>query len=498
VQSNVSTLVLSSRFVVFSSTLVCRVTPVLLAVFALAVEYRVRLRSPADCEFFEVRLQELLRELGRRMVEWTYNHIEPDDPSLLPPQIEFEREVYRRRGKSPHRGFVSTLFGSIKLVRCLYQPFTPGEPAIFPLEIKLGIEAGGATPALALRVSQLAASMTQQQTLDVLRLEHNLCWSVTTLRKLLESMAEQLSSIRHKILVDRILDLLRQANESKGPRKIVFAVGRDGLMLPMKNCQSYQEGATATITVYGRSGKRFGTVYLGQMPQSGQGTLSEQLTRLIQEVLARWQGPLPRLCYVTDAGFHPTDYFRNTLRCMRHPVTNKPLVWQWVVDYFHVCGYISKLAEAIFGEGKEAAAWARKMRRWLKDKANGAYRLLHSAAALRDKRGLKGSAQQFADACRFLRNRLPYLNYTGYRRRGLPIGSGVTEAACKTVFTYRFKQSGMKWTNVGGQMILDLRVLLLSGVWNQAADAYLAHKPTITLQYPTEFQKTHQPFKIAA
>ena len=26
-----------------------------------------------------------------------------------------------------------------------------------------------------------------------------------------------------------------------------------------------------------------------------------------------------------------------------------------------------------------------------------------------------------------------------------PIGSGVTEAACKTIFTQRFKRSGMKW-----------------------------------------------------
>ncbi len=55
----------------------------------------------------------------------------------------------------------------------------------------------------------------------------------------------------------------------------------------------------------------------------------------------------------------------------------------------------------------------------------------------------------------------------------MPIGSGITEAACKIVFTQRFKQSGMKWTIEGGRPILALRVILLSGIWEQVRDASL-------------------------
>ncbi len=55
----------------------------------------------------------------------------------------------------------------------------------------------------------------------------------------------------------------------------------------------------------------------------------------------------------------------------------------------------------------------------------------------------------------------------------MPIGSGVTEAACKTVFTQRLKQSGMRWEIAGGQVVVDLRVLWLSGVWDEAHQAYL-------------------------
>jgi hypothetical protein len=59
----------------------------------------------------------------------------------------------------------------------------------------------------------------------------------------------------------------------------------------------------------------------------------------------------------------------------------------------------------------------------------------------------------------------------------LPLGSGITEAACKTVFAQRLKRSGMSWTIEGGQTILDLRVVWLSGVWHDAHQRYLASKP---------------------
>jgi hypothetical protein len=61
-----------------------------------------------------------------------------------------------------------------------------------------------------------------------------------------------------------------------------------------------------------------------------------------------------------------------------------------------------------------------------------------------------------------------------YRCQRLPIGSGITAAACKTVFTERLKRSGLSWTIAGGQVILDLRVIWLSGVWEHVQQRYLA------------------------
>lgn len=54
------------------------------------------------------------------------------------------------------------------------------------------------------------------------------------------------------------------------------------------------------------------------------------------------------------------------------------------------------------------------------------------------------------------------MNYAVYGAMQLPIGSGVTEAACKTLVKQRLCGSGMQWTRRGAQTVLTLRALLLS------------------------------------
>jgi hypothetical protein len=49
------------------------------------------------------------------------------------------------------------------------------------------------------------------------------------------------------------------------------------------------------------------------------------------------------------------------------------------------------------------------------------------------------------------------MRYAALKQRGLPIGSGVVEAACKTLVTQRLKNSGMRWSTAGAQAILTPR-----------------------------------------
>jgi hypothetical protein len=476
-----SRLLSATHFATSLLPLTARLIPLIAELGRLIVGFRRADPTPQASHCFETRLQESLREAGRIIAEWTLNHLEPHDRKDLPGQIESGGTWYRRRGKTPNRK-VATLFGTITLWRMLYQDVHGVEPSIFPLEIRLGLEAGRATPALAERATRAAVTLPQDAVLAALRDDHGVRWSVASLRAVIAGVAAGMGAHRHDAQVDRLLSWLEQADRSSGARKPVLAVGRDGLMLPIRGQACYREGAAATVSIYDRRGRRLGTVYLGRMPEPGQETLSGRLTALIEAVLHRWTGPPPRLAYITDGGALQARYYRRVLRRMRDPHhPDRRLRWQWVIDYYHASGYITRLAEALFSDARAGSNWARKMGRWLKEKPRGIYRVLHSAAAIRRRRIIASAAKRelYRGAYTYLRKRMRFLDYRGYRRDHLPIGSGVTEAACKTVFTQRMKQSGMTWKGGSGQWIVDLRVIHLSGVWSEVYRSYLGSKVTI-------------------
>jgi len=431
----------------------------------------------------ETDLNRHVQELGRVIVEWTLNHVEPDQPSLMPPHLHWRGEYYSRRtARSPVRR-LACLFGPIRLSRYVYRPLDDAEQCLFPLERALGL-VQGATPALADHVGQLSADLTQKCVLRNLS-TRGITWGVGTLRKVQRGIASELAPFRQQAQADALLSWLEEASGGTGPRKPSLSVGRDGIMLPVLKNRKYREGATATLSVMNRHGKRLGTVYLGQMPEYGQEQLTSQMTDLLLAVLSRWSGPLPRLAYVSDAGHHPQNYFEQVLSGMRHPVTGRRLQWERIVDYYHACEYITSLAEALFGQGRAASAWARKMRLILKTKRGGVFRVLRSAAALKHHRGLNGTEADYWTPYRYLSHHAAWMNYSAYRDQRLAIGSGITEAGCKILFTQRFKQSGMRWSIEFGATILELRTLKLSGIWSDVRTAWLESYIPPTTASPT-------------
>lgn len=444
--------------------------------------------TPASTLEFEQELRRLLDECGRLVVQTVFNHLEPEDPQDAPKHTQQDRQDYSRKNeKSRNRGGIATLFGTIELRRCLYDPLQEarddGRHSFSPLEICLGIVANNATPALAERVGRLAAGQTQQEILSALQRDHHVCWSVQVLRQVTAAVSAGVAPYLRDVQRRTLLEWLAEARQSRGRHRAILAVGRDGIMLPIRNEEHYKEGSVATISVYDRRGQRLGTLYLGEMPQPKQVTLSEELTALLKGVLGACEGALPRLVYVTDAGYHPTTYFEEVLSQMEDPrQAGKRLEWMWIVDYYHAASYVSKLAKVLFGEEKTQQAWARRMRRMMRDKDRGVIRVLHSAAQFYGrKRWAKQEAKEYTEAYNYLLRHCKEMKYREYRRAGLPIGSGVTEAGCKVVFTQRFKESGMTWSIEGGEVILRLRLAVLSGVWDAVYREYLNHRPLVPL-----------------
>jgi hypothetical protein len=426
--------------------------PVLDDLLVLVESLRREPVCPIAAAQFENDLQDKLRELGRVLVQSAFDSLEPAAVPDLPLEVRYESESYRRLGsKTPQR--VSTIFGEITFRRMGYRAAPQvGVPVLFPLIRELGI-VHGATPALVERVARYLAETgsTQGQTLKRLREAHGLSWGVKRLRQVADFVAAAMETHRAEAQADQVLRWLEQAHQSKGKHRPVLGVGRDGITLGLrlKKFVIYEVATTGTISVYDRRGERLGTVYLAHIPERGQTTMTAQLTKLLTEVLRRWEKPLPRLCYVTDAGDNETAYYAKVLRRMKHPRTGERLKWRWVLDYYHAALRLTTMAEALFGASRRASGWVQKMQKLLL-KPGGVNRVLHSAAALRCRRKLSQKGRKdYQGAYDYLRKRMGHMRYDDYRRVGMPIGSGVTEAACKTVFTQRLKLSGMRWKKAG-------------------------------------------------
>ena len=446
---------------------------------------------------FELALLLVVRELGRLILEGTIQGLEPDDVTSLPRDINFLCGGYRRRSEqTPNRSILSR-FGELTLWRTGYRSWQRGEETIFPLELMLGL-VEKVTPAMLDWIGRTtaAAGMSQQAVLEALHEQTGVSIGVKRLRACIASLAEQLEPLRQAHQVGALLEMLENARQSSGSRKPVLCVGRDGITLRHR-IGFFEVATAATVSVYDRLGKRLGTIYLAYPPELGQATMDAMISNLLNELFTRLIGPLPRLAYVTDSGSKEVDYFKRVLRKMKHPVTGARLEWTRVADFYHVSERVWAMADALFTakEKRESVAWARRMLKNLK-RPSGASRVLHSAAALLSRRKLgKTRLEKFYKAYRYLQDRTDYLKYYDYQRANIPMGSGVTEAACKTVYTQRLKLSGMRWSHEGAQRILILRTILLSGTWESTYNDSLSNKTANLRPYR---QNSENQRKIAA
>jgi hypothetical protein len=303
--------------------------------------------SPTTFFAFEVALLGLTREIGRRLIELTINVLELENAEELPRDLWFQCDGYRRRNQKTRNTYVATLFGTVSLWRRGYRGWEMFEDSIFPLEMLLGLTEG-VTPGLVdwLGRKMAEAGANQSRVLQLLRQECGVAMGVKRLRACIDRLSGEMSELRQTCQVEALLTALEQARNSRGSRKPVLSVGRDGITLRQYKHGFFEVATAATVSVYDRAGKRLTTIYLAWPPELGQATMDQMLTELLHELFDRWQGPLPRLAYVTDSGSNEISYYEKVLRCMFHPRTGEQLSWQRVVDYYHVSERIWAMATA--------------------------------------------------------------------------------------------------------------------------------------------------------
>jgi hypothetical protein len=125
-----------------------------------------------------------------------------------------------------------------------------------------------------------------------------------------------------------------------------------------------------------------------------------------------------------------------------------------IVDLYHAREHLWVLA------GRLLPTDHRQRKRWV----TGLQKKLDAGKLKSLVHQLRSFPASSADAAELLRIEADYfernaqrMRYPDFRRQKLFVGSGVIEAACKTVIAQRLKQSGMFWTLRGANAIIALR-----------------------------------------
>lgn len=133
------------------------------------------------------------------------------------------------------------------------------------------------------------------------------------------------------------------------------------------------------------------------------------------------------------------------------------------LDYFHLKDYAQKTRREVFGEGtQEGQAWVQRLTGVLLEEGfEAAFQQL-----LEWRRPLRGRKQAAGDRLlHYMAERRDIICYREFQSRGWQIGSGPTEAQCKTT-TQRIKGRGRRWDLPHAEGLMALAALEASHVWD--------------------------------
>jgi hypothetical protein len=135
-----------------------------------------------------------------------------------------------------------------------------------------------------------------------------------------------------------------------------------------------------------------------------------------------------------------------------------------ILDWYHAKEHIFDCGKKVFPNDCECSnTWSKSLETLLWDeKLDELFQKLEPE--LYEKQYQKEAISQLQA---YLSKNESRIHYKTFREKGLTIGSGSIESAHKFVIQKRLKQSGMRWSNYGGQSIVHLRAIYHSNKWDK-------------------------------
>jgi hypothetical protein len=135
----------------------------------------------------------------------------------------------------------------------------------------------------------------------------------------------------------------------------------------------------------------------------------------------------------------------------------------YLIDFYHVCEYLSAAAKAIVPDAAAQQAWM--------DGQKGALKTGRLDQVLRSLAGHIEPPETDDDSApvrrchRYLSDRRPHLNYRDALAKDLPIGSGEIESAHRYIAQQRLKRPGAWWRVQHAEYMLALRINRQNADW---------------------------------
>jgi len=377
------------------------------------------------------------------------------------PRLIHQGIPYTKSVRSWREYFTSA--GKVKILRTLYRTHSRGA-SICPLDIKLGTICNSWTPKAAKVATHMVAEMTPYSAERLMREIGGLTPSKSSLDRLPKGIELTLGG--NKNLIDENLrkdvpipnDAVSMAisldgvhipiQKRKGNSQYVvdrsFGSTRGTLYKIEEDASPWREAGCGTISYFDKKGKLLQTRQYGRMPEEKKARLKTELRYHVEDV--QKLRPDLKIVKVADGAL---DNWTFLDKLCPDAIS--------VLDFYHAAGHLKIAMDEIFDDPNKAKETFERYRSTLRHNAKG----IHSVIRFLSKHSNATPKNAV------LRRELNYFKsnkarceYHAVKTKHLPIGSGIVEAACKTLFTQRMKRSGMAWRWKGGQAVINFRTYL--------------------------------------
>jgi len=382
----------------------------------------------------EGKIQESLNEAGCIATRESMKHLDRDGSA-----IELGGKTWRTKGQQEKS--YQTPYGEVVVARHVYQSAGGGK-TYCPMERNARIIVTS-TPMFAKQISSKMANGVAREVKRDLRENHGREVALSYIQNLSEAVGSIVQA--------------KEEGENYEPPEIdvkieSVGIGLDGTCMLM--CENgWREAMVGTISLYDGEGERQHTIYLGAT--YGRKRFLERLEREISQTKARY----PKATYVGIA-----DGAESNWKFLNEHTEEQ------ILDFYHASGYLGILAEVLHPKQiAEQEQWLKTSCHQLKHELGSAENLYKQMVkAIGEKELTETVKEKLQASITYFRNHLTQMDYAQFRQKDYPIGSGVTEAACKTLVKQRLCCSGMRWKEKGASIILSLRALVLTSTrWEQ-------------------------------